>query len=141
MVPSPCISSSFSGSAGGLLLLIFGYFLWCMKKEQEVQLQVRCPLSSSSASAVFQHLHGGLLLTSWNSSTRRTLRTYTTPSSVQTRCWSVMSLLQSHTADFHLSASFSAGFPDPFPTSAEGEQKTDSPNSTNFPRYGPPMAR
>ena len=43
------------------------------------------------------------------------LRAYTTPSSVLTRCSSVRSLLPRHTADFHVSASFGAGFPDPFP--------------------------
>ena len=51
------------------------------------------------------------------SASRRTLRAYTTPSSVQTRCSSVRSLLPTHTPDFHLSASFGAGSPDPFPTS------------------------
>ena len=47
-------------------------------------------------------------------------RAYTTPSSVLTRCSSVRSLLPSHTADFHLSASFGAGFLDPLPP-LEGE--------------------
>ena len=37
------------------------------------------------------------------SASRRTLRAYTTPSSVRTRCSSVRSLLPCHTADFHLS--------------------------------------
>ena len=48
------------------------------------------------------------------SASRRTLRACTSPSSVLTRCSSVRSLLPNHTADFHLSASFGAGFPDPF---------------------------
>ena len=51
------------------------------------------------------------------SASRRTLRAYTTLSSVLSRCSSVRSLFTSHTADFHLSASFGAGFPDLFPTS------------------------
>ena len=67
-------------------------------------------------------------------------RQYTTPSSVRTGCSSVRSLLPSHTPDFLLSANFGAGFPDPFPTSGRCA-RTVSPNSTNFPRYGPPMAR
>ena len=60
--------------------------------------------------------------------------------SVRTRCSSVRSLFPSHTSDFHLSANFGAGFPDPFPTSGRCA-RTVFPNSTNFPRYGPPMAR
>ena len=51
---------------------------------------------------------------------------------VLTRCSSERSLLPSHTAVFHLSASLSAGFPDPVPTSGRGSS-TDSPNSSNFP--------
>ena len=51
------------------------------------------------------------------SASHRTLRAYTTPSSVRTKCSSVRSLFPSHTPDFHLSANFGAGFPDPFPTS------------------------
>ena len=73
------------------------------------------------------------------SASRRTLRAYTTPSFVRTRCSSVRSLFPSHTPDFHLSANFGAGFPDPFPTSGRCA-RTVSPNSTNFPRYGRPMA-
>ena len=74
------------------------------------------------------------------SASRRTLRAYTTPSSVRTRCSSVRSLFPSHTSDFHLSANFDARFPDPFPISGRCA-RTVSPNSTNFPRYGPPMTR
>ena len=48
------------------------------------------------------------------SASRRTLRAYTTPSSVRTRCSSVRSLFPSHTPDFHLFANFGAGFPDSF---------------------------
>ena len=51
------------------------------------------------------------------SAIRRTLRAYSTPSSVPTRCSSVMPFLPSLTPGFHLSASFGAGFPDPFATS------------------------
>ena len=69
---------------------------------------------------------------------RRTLHAYTTPSSVLTRCSSVRSLLPGHTADFHLEASFGAGLPDSFFSPLEREPSTDSPNSRNFPRYGPP---
>ena len=42
------------------------------------------------------------------SASRRTLRACTTPSSVLTRCSSMRSRLPSHTAVFHLSASFCA---------------------------------
>ena len=51
------------------------------------------------------------------SANRRTLRAYTTPSSVRTRCSSARSLFPSHTPDFPLYANFGAGLPDPFPTS------------------------
>ena len=77
-----------------------------------VQLQVGFPLSSSSVSVVFRQLLKGFQMCS---ASRRTLRAYTTPSSVLTRCSSVRSLLPDHTTDFHLSVSFGAGFPDPFP--------------------------
>ena len=71
------------------------------------------------------------------SAIRRMLRAYTTPSSVLTRCSVVRLLLPSFTADLHLSDSFGAGFP--FPP-LEGKQGTDSHDSSNFPRYGPPVA-
>ena len=55
----------------------------------------------------------------------RTLRAYTAPSSVLTRCSSVRSLLTSRTADFHLSACVGAGF--------QGRRaSTDSQSSSNF---------
>ena len=73
------------------------------------------------------------------SASRRTPRANTSPSSVRTRCSSVRSRCPSHTSNFHLSANF-GGFPDPFPTPGRCA-RTASPNSTNFPRYGPPMAR
>ena len=65
------------------------------------------------------------------SASRRTLRAYTTQSSVRTRCSSVRSLFPSHTLGFHLSANFGAGCPDPFPTSGRCA-RTVSPNSHQF---------
>ena len=86
------------------------------EEEREVRLQEGCPLSSTSASVVFRQMLEGLPL-------------YTTPSSVLTRCSSMRSLLPSHT---------------PIPRSFSRLWKgasTDSTNSSNFPRYGPPTAR
>ena len=72
------------------------------------------------------------------SARRRTFRAYTTVSSVRAKCSSVRSLATRQI--FHLSANFGAGVPDPFQTSGRCA-RTVSPNSTSFPRYGPPMAR
>ena len=100
----------------GFLLLIFRYF-WCFKRMSERWGWRRmctvvdfgfCGVSTTSRSFSSDQLC---------SASRRTLRACTTPSSVLTGCSSVRSLLPSHTADFHLSASFGAGFPGPFPTS------------------------
>ena len=113
---SPCNSSFSSCSAVGSLLILGCFFLVVHEEEREVQPQAGCPQWSSSASVVFdtaRRFSSDQLC----SASRRTLRAYTTPSSVLTRCSSVRSLVPSHTADFHLSDSFGAGFPDPFPTS------------------------
>ena len=54
---------------------------------------------------VFRQLHGGLPLLGESSYASRVSNSF-----VLTRCSSVRSLLPSHTEDFHLSASFGAGF-------------------------------
>ena len=74
------------------------------------------------------------------SASRRKLRAYTTPLFFREKSSSVKSLFPSHKSDFHLSANFGAGFPDPFPTFGKCT-KTVSANSTNFPRCGPPIRR
>ena len=63
------------------------------------------------------------------SASRRTLRAYTTPSSVRTKCSSVRSLLPSHTPDFPLSANFGAGFPDPFCVGCDIVQADHAPEA------------
>ena len=118
----------------GFFLHIFRYFLCCRRRAGGMSIVVDfgfCGVSFSTPWFTSDQLC---------SASRRTLRAYTTPSSVRTRCSSVRSLLPSHMPDFHLSASFGAGFPDPCPTSGRCAS-TDSSNSSNFPRYGPPMAR
>ena len=85
--------------------------LWHCKWRKK---RVSCPLSSTlvfcSVSTIARRSSADQLC----SAVRRTLRAYTTPSSVLTRCSSVTSFLHSRATHFHLSASFGAALPDPF---------------------------
>ena len=106
-------------------LHIFRYFLCCRRRAGGMSIVVDfgfCGVSFSARRFTSDQLC---------SASRRILRAYTIPSSVRTRCLSVRSLLPSHTPDFHLSASFVAGFPDSFPTSGRCAS-TDSSNSSNL---------
>ena len=112
---SPCSFSSSAGFSEAFLLLVFMQFWHCRCQEQEGQLQKGCPTSSTfwvfySVSTTARKF--SLTSCAW----RFVMRfAYTTPSFVLNRCSSVRSLMPRHPADFYMSASFGAAFPDPFP--------------------------
>ena len=111
---SPCMSwSSSSGLSGRFSSLLSSSFF------SSFSLSCSCT-SGTGGRTQLSHL---LLSTLASVESRRLIEGSLLTSCPRTRCSFVRSLLPSHTADFHLSASFGAEFPDSFPTCEHGFAK------------------